>query len=554
MTTPTPGRYRDALRARDLRLLLTAFGADSLGGWAYNVVLVVHLYDRTGSTAVIAATSACSWVPRLALSAYAGVLADRYERRTVMLGSAASCGALALGLSAGVAADAPVWVLLALHALLSACAAFYEPAAQALVPAVVAEKDLVAANGLFGVVDNLAVVAGPALGGLFLLTGRPALGLLFNAGTFAVALLAVRALRVRSATDTDRDEQGPLAQIGAGVTALRREPVAAVLVLLAGLSTATYGALSLLQVPLSQRFGTGSAGYSYLVAATAVGGLVGASLVNRLAASARLAPAIVGGMLVLTLPLAVSATVTAPLAGAALQALAGGGMVVVDVLAVTALQRDLPRGVLSRVLGLVESLGLAGALAASVGASLLLRATSLETALLVLGLGGAGLALLAARPLAAADRTCAQAAEALRPRTALLQELDLLDGAEVRTVERLAAALQRQEVPAGTPVVREGDPADALYVVAEGELAVGVRGGGPLPALRAGDCFGEIALLHPGPRTATVVARTAAVLWRLDAEDFAAAVEDAAPGAGLLRLSAARLARSHPLVVHRPRA
>lgn len=547
------GRYRDALRVRDLRLLLTAFGADSLGGWAYNVVLVVHLYDRTGSTAVIAATSACSWVPRLALSAYAGVVADRHERRTVMLCSAASCGALALALAAGVALAAPVWGLLALHALLSACAAFYEPAAQALVPSVVAEKDLVAANGMFGVIDNLAVVAGPALGGLFLLTGRPALGLLFNAATFGVALLAVRALRVRSPAHGERDEQGPWAQVSAGLTALRREPVAAVLVLFAGLSTAVYGALSLLQVPLSQQLGTGSEGYSYLVAATAVGGLCGAALVNRLAASARLGPTIVGGLLVLTLPLAASAYVTSPLIGAALQALAGAGMVVVDILAVTALQRDLPNRVLSRILGLVETLGLAGALTASVGASLLLRATSLEVALLVLGLGGAALALLGLRPLLAADRAAALEREALRPRTALLAELDLLDGADVRTVERLAAALQRQVVPAGAPVVREGEPADALYVVAEGELAVAVRGGGPLPGLRAGDCFGEIGLLHPGPRTASVVTTTPAVLWRLDAEDFAAAVEDTAPGTGLQRLAAARLARSHPLVVHRPR-
>ena len=49
-----------------------------------NVVLVVYVYERTGSTASIPLTTACGWVPRLLLSAYAGVVADRHERTRVM--------------------------------------------------------------------------------------------------------------------------------------------------------------------------------------------------------------------------------------------------------------------------------------------------------------------------------------------------------------------------------------------------------------------------------------------------------------------------------------
>lgn len=551
MSAPSRARYRDALRARDLRLLLAAFAADSLGGWAYNVVLVVHLYDRTGSTAVIAATSACSWLPRLAVSPYAGVIADRYERRRVMLASAGSCALLVLLLAAGVALAAPVLALLALHALVSTCAAFYEPAAQALLPQVVPEKDLVSANALFGVVDNLAVIAGPALGGLFLLTGRPVAGFLFNAGTFLLAMAAVRALEVRSRGSASVEGGDALAQLRTGIAALRSEPVAIVLVLFAALSTTVYGALSLLQVPLSQRFGTGSEGYAYLIAALAAGGVLGAAVVHRLAVTRRLAPVIVGGLMVLALPLAAATGVTSPVLGAALQAVSGAGMVVVDVMALTALQRDLPGSVLSRVLGLLETLGLAGALLASVSASALLQATSLETTLLVFGLGFSALSLLGLAPLVRADRRAAAALAELAPRVAMLDRLDLLDGAPGRTLEQLAGAVQVQQVAAGQVVVREGDDADALYVIERGTLEVTKRGAGPLPALHAGEYFGEIGLLDPGPRTATVTTATPAVLWRVDAAAFAAALESGAASASLWRVSGARLSRSHPGLARR---
>jgi MFS family permease len=511
-------RYRDALRSRDLRLLVAAFSADSLGGWAYNVVLVVHLYDRTGSTAVIAATSACSWVPRLALSAYAGVVADRHERRRVMTVSAAACGVLVLVLAAGVAAGAPVLVLLALHAITSSCATFYEPAAQALLPEVVPEKDLVAANSLFGVCDSLAVVLGPALGGLFLLLGRPWLGFLFNAMTFLLALAAVRTMSVRSRGGGREEGGGSWSQLRTGFTALRAEPTAALLLLLAGLTTAVYGALSLLQVPLSQRFGTGAEGYAYLIAAFAAGGMLGRWSSTGWRRPHGLAPVIGAGLLLLTLPLAAATLVTSPLAGAALQLASGAGMVVVDVLAVTALQRDLPAAVLSRVLGLLDTLALAGALVASVTASLLLSVTSLEVTLLLLGFGFASASLLGLVPLAGADRRAAADLARLRPRIELLDELDLLAGAAPGTLAQLARALEIEELPARRVVVREGDPADALYVVVEGRVSVTTRRRDRLPDLTGGDYFGEIGLLADQPRTATVTTAGPTVLWRLSAE------------------------------------
>ena len=553
--TTSSGRYRDALRSRDLTLLLSAFLCDAVGSWAYGVVLIVYVYDRTGSPAAIALTTACGWVPRLLVSTYAGVIADRYERTRIMKVSALCCAVLQAGLAGLVGVDAPLLPVLALHALTAVCSSFYGPAARAVVPEAVPEQQLAAANALFGVLENLVVVVGPAIGGLLLLTGKPALGVGFNALTFIASALLVRLLSLRSTGGAD-DAQGLRAQLAAGFSALRAEPVALVLVLYCALGSAVYGSLSVMYVPMSESFGTGTDGYSYLVASMAAGGVLAGGLVNRLAGSGRLAPVIVGGIAALALPVAVSAVVSSAVPAAALQVVAGVGMVIVDVLAVTALQRDLPKAVLSRVFGILDAAVLGATLLASAGTSLLLELVSLDTALVVVGLGFTAAAVLGMRPLLQADAGSAAALAALRPRIALLEVLDLFAAAPRTALEQLARALEEVPVEAGVAVVREGDPADALYVVVSGELDVTARGEGqqphPLRTLGARSYFGEIGLLRGSARTATVTSTEPTVLWRLAGPDFLAALETSAPSTSMLAVAGSRLARSHPALAAEP--
>jgi CRP-like cAMP-binding protein len=106
---------------------------------------------------------------------------------------------------------------------------------------------------------------------------------------------------------------------------------------------------------------------------------------------------------------------------------------------------------------------------------------------------------------------------------ALLRSVSLFAPLPLATVENIARRLTEMVVRRGDEIVREGEPGERLYVIAEGEFDVScVRG--VFPSLRDGDLFGEIALLRNVPRTATVTARTDGLLYALDRNAFLAAV------------------------------
>lgn len=101
-----------------------------------------------------------------------------------------------------------------------------------------------------------------------------------------------------------------------------------------------------------------------------------------------------------------------------------------------------------------------------------------------------------------------------------LNRVGLLAGLPGQTLARLAKAMEREEVPPGTVIVREGDPGDRFYVVFAGMLSVTQSSLGGREVLRPGDYFGEVALAMDFPRTATVAAITPAVVASCDRATF----------------------------------
>ena len=111
---------------------------------------------------------------------------------------------------------------------------------------------------------------------------------------------------------------------------------------------------------------------------------------------------------------------------------------------------------------------------------------------------------------------------------ALLRSLPLFAELPAPAIEGLASALRPIQLPAGAVLIRQGDPGDAYYAIAAGELDA-TQDGRMLGRYGRGEGVGEIALLRAIPRTATVTAGTAATVYRLDRDLFLAAVLGHAP-------------------------
>ena len=230
------------------------------------------------------------------------MIADRYQRMTVLIVSSLASAVLMTGMAVVVAADAPVGLVLASRPCRPRSLAPYRPAAGALTPEIVGEKDLAAANSIFSALENLVVVVGPGIGGLLLLTGRPVIGVAINAASFVIAAALVARLRVRSRGGGGA-RGGTVQQWAAGLKALVAQPVALAVILFCALDSAVYGASTVLYVPLSVRLGTGSrrlrlpAGRDRRSA-----GCSAPAWPNRLSSASRLAPVIMGSICLQALP------------------------------------------------------------------------------------------------------------------------------------------------------------------------------------------------------------------------------------------------------------
>lgn len=541
------------LRHRDFRLLMTAFSVSAAGSWAYNVGLAVFVFEQTHSPAWVGAATIGRFVPSLLFGSYGGVLAERFERIRLMATVDWISAALMALLTLVAALEGPVLLAILLAGLVSVSTMVYEPAVAAVTPEAVPERDLAAANTLRNTVDNVAIVAGPAIGGLLLLAGPPSIAFAVNSASFVWSALVVSrmTLRSRPVDVTEGGTAGPVTQMTVGFRAIASSPTATMLVAYSVIASFVYGVDTVQFVVLSdEQLGTSATGYGYLLAGLGVGGIAAAGLVNRLAAKPRLGLVILTGMAVYCVPTLLFLVVDQPAAAFAIEAVRGAGTLVVDVLAVTALQRTLAGDVLARVFGAFFTLVL---LAISLGALItpqVIAAAGLNGSLWFAGLLLPAMCLLGWPLLRQMDDANAATAAALEPRVAVLGRTGIFAEASRPVLEQLARVAEEVDVPVGTTVIRQGDEADALYVLLDGEMAVRARGESgaeqALPSMGPGAYFGEIGLLERIPRTATVTSSAASRVLRIEGQAFLDALNDAPASVSLLEGASSRLARTHP--------
>ena len=545
--------YRWLFGIRDYRLLFAGLVTSQSGSWAYNVALVVYVFNATHSPAWVAAASMARFLSALLSSAFGGLVADRVERVRLMVTLDTIAMVVQAGLAVAAALNAPALLIIVLATLTSVTTASYDPTARATIPAVVGEEHLAAANSVQAAVENLTIIIGPAIGGLLLLVGPAPLVFAINAATFGFSALVVSRVRARSVPGdaTEGGTLGPIQQMGVGIRAFFSSSTVVVLAGFSIVASFLYGTDTVLFVVLSkQQLGTGSEGYGYLLAALGVGGLVMAPFMNRISAMRRLGTIIVAALIVYGLPTALLAVVHSPVLAFALEAVRGGGTLVVDVLAITALQRAVAPDVVARVFGVFFALVLSAIALGALFMPILLGAFGLTSTLLIVGFSIPALSLLSYPKVRQVDRQAVGQLAAIEPRIAVMQRLDILGGASRATLERLALSAVEETVPARQVIIQEGDEADDFFVLVGGEaevIAAGEAGVAQmLGTLTPPNYCGEIGLLARRPRTATVRAVTECSLYRIRGDEFVDALTAASLSAATLGGAQRRLARTHP--------
>lgn len=377
-------RFLTAPEHRAFRRLAAALAASQVGDWLYNVALLAVVYERTGSASWIALTTAARVVPIVVLGPLGGVVADRFDRRSVMILSDAMRMGLMAMLALVAAAGLPVVVAPLLAAAATAAGSPYPSAMAATTPRLVAPEFLPAANALRSAIGSASIVVGPALGAGLLVVASPSLAILANAGTFAISALLVASIPASDAFRPARAGAtgGLLADLREGAAALRRSRPVMLLIGADVAASAVYGAQTVLLVLLARRFG--GDGYGLMLAAIGAGGLLGAAVGGRVAARQSSA-VLVAALLMVAAPMALLAATPSLPAAMILAAAGGAGAIVVEVLSETGMQRWLDGAVLARAYGLALPAALGGIVAGSLIAAPLQALLGLDGAFIACG-------------------------------------------------------------------------------------------------------------------------------------------------------------------------
>jgi MFS family permease len=520
--------FEAVFRNSNLRRLQLAWAGSNIGHWAYAVAVSVFAYEADGADAV-----GLVWLVRMLpaafLSPFTAMLADRFRREWVMLASDLVRVALIAAAAACVWLDAPPAAVYAIAACVSVASTPFRAAQAALIPSIArTPSELTAANVAASSIESVGFFAGPALAGILLAFTSPATVFVVTALLLLWSAFFVSRIEAPRAAPAPvpSERASVVSEALAGFRTIGASPPLRVLITLLTATTLVVGALEVLTVVAAiELLDMGESGVGWLSAAFGVGALIGAVGAAGLVGLRRLSIPFLVGVLLWGVPVALIGVIAEPVAAVILLGLVGVGNTLVDVAGFTLIQRAVRDEVLARVFGVLQFLWLSSIGIGAIVTPPLIEWLGVRGTLIAVGcFAPALLAVLGAR-LASID-AAAEAPDADELR--LLRAVPIFAPLPGTTIEHLAGRLAPLRYGAGREIIRQGDPGDRFYLVADGEVEVSTDGK-PLSTLQAGDYFGEIALLRDVPRTATVRARGAVVLYALEREDFLAAVTGHAP-------------------------
>lgn len=364
--TETPARrHPPLLRNRDFLLLWSGQGVSQIGAKVLQIGLVWWAMEQGGSLAAVSGALVATSVPFVVVGLFAGVLADKFDRRALMIACEGGNGLIVLALAyLAWSGQLTLPLLMAGTALVSTLAAVFSPAAMAAIPDLVDENDLIRANSLQEMTAQGALVFGPAIGGTLLaMLGTPA-AFLATAVTYALSSLCMGALRLArrpgqgaAASEAESPKPSAWSEMVGGFAVLKENPTIATLL---GL----FAVANFLLVPVTvflpyyakDVFAVGAGGLGVLEGSIGIGMILGAVALMRAGAVANRRLAIQAGLAVPGLALLVMGTwATYPGFIGALLVL-GVALSIMNVVSMTFFQEHVPPERLGRFMGLLMTL------------------------------------------------------------------------------------------------------------------------------------------------------------------------------------------------------
>jgi len=503
--------------------VLTGYLLFVLTEYSVWIAMLVFAYTRGGAT-VAGLVAVAQLAPAAVVAPVVAPIADRRSPVFLLAGGYLVQAAAMAATAAAVMAGGPL-AAYAGAAVAATAMTTTRPAQAALIPSVAATPDqLTAANVVVGWLEATGMAAAGLLAGVLISVAGVGSVFAVCAGLAVAAALLVARLRVPRLTSEQEDAPPVLAGVGESLRLAVRRPRLRLMLALLTAEAVVLGALDLLIVILAiSVLDRPQAWAGYLNFACGAGAVLAAT-VSAVLVGRRMGAPILGAALVLSGALAALALGLGTVGTVALLAVVGASATLLEIAARTLLQRSVPPQLIGRIFGLQEGLMMAGY---AIGA-LLVPA--------LVYLGGSQLALLgvaALLPLAAAVGGRALfGLDAGTPvpvvEIALLRSLPLFAELPAPAIEGLAAALTPVHLAPGAVLIRQGDHGDAYYAIAAGELDV-LHDGHFVARCGRGEGVGEIALLRDIPRTAAVVAHSAATVYELHRDPFLTAVLGHAP-------------------------
>ncbi len=505
----------------DLRRLEIAWTLSVAAQWALVVALLVYAYDQ-GGTVAVGLLAAARTLPTLVGVPLATALGDRRSAIRVLLGVYLTAAVTATIATIALWQDAGVLPVFAVAAANAVATAAIRPLQMAIVPALArSPEELIATNVTSSTGEAIGLFVGPAFGGLLLAFG-PVTGAAAGAVGMLLATVAFTQIRGAGSLEPGVRSAGPRPSAGilAGFGALRSMPTQRVVIAVLGVQPFVRGLLTVLIVVAAiDLLGLGDPGVGLLNAAIGAGGVIGAIGTMLLVGRHRMAGTTLIALAVWGVPIAVIGIV--PIASVALFAMGvlGAANAVLDVSAMTLLQRIIPGDVRVSVLGVFEGYMAAMAAAGGILAPVLVSALGVSGAMVVAGVLLPLATLLASRPVLRADDIALVPAR----QAELLRGVPMFAPLSLATIEGLAGSMQPVSFAARDLLMQAGTSGDRFVLIDSGSVAI-EKEGVQVATIGSGGYVGEIALLRAIPRTATVRALTDIEAFGLDGCDFIAAV------------------------------